>query len=76
MYAGYFFCSNCKLYQDAVSSGTASRVNRKSKHFKCTANHTDFTFPTHWLFEPDDLPATDSGFNRCRVSLPDCAVGN
>ena len=76
VYAGYFICSNCKLYEDAVSSGTASRVNRKSKRFKCTANHTDFTFPTHQLFEPDDLPAADSGFNRCRVSSPDCAVGN
>jgi hypothetical protein len=28
-----------------VPSGYGSRVNRDSRRFKCTANHTDFFFP-------------------------------
>jgi hypothetical protein len=40
LYQGFFFCSNCKLYEDAISSGGFSKkLNRDSRHFICQANH-------------------------------------
>ncbi len=49
LYSDYFFCANCKIYDDYASSGYARRIGRDSRRFKCTANHTDFFFPTDRL---------------------------
>jgi hypothetical protein len=58
-----FFCANCKSYDDYVSSGYSSRVNRDSRRFKCTANHTDFFFPTDQLI--DDNKSNHSSHGKC-----------
>jgi hypothetical protein len=58
-----FFCANCKSYDDYVSSGYSSRVNRDSRRFKCTANHTDFFFPTDRLI--DDNKSNHSSHGKC-----------
>jgi hypothetical protein len=44
-YSNYVFCSNCKLYEDALTSGLSKRIDQNSKRFQCTANHVDFCFP-------------------------------
>jgi hypothetical protein len=31
LYTGYFFCSDCKHFENAVTSGTASKIKRDSK---------------------------------------------
>lgn len=49
--AAYFFCANCKYYEDANTSGTSSNIRRNSKWFQCTANHFDFIFPTDKLLD-------------------------
>jgi hypothetical protein len=47
LYPDYFFCSNCKFFEDRLSSGTVHGLSkRNSKRNKCTVNHTDFFFPT------------------------------
>ncbi len=41
MYSDFFFCHNCKIYEDAVTSGaTRNIIKRESKHFACTSQHT------------------------------------
>lgn len=52
IYSDFFFCSNCKLYEDALSSGLSKRIVRNSKRFRCTAGHVDFIFPSHRLELP------------------------
>jgi hypothetical protein len=54
-----FFCALCKSYDDYVSSGYGRRVNRDSHRFKCTANHTDFFFPTDRLID-DNISSCSS----------------
>jgi len=40
-----------------VTSGESNRVKRNSTRFKCTANHTDFFFPTDRLYDDEhDVP--------------------
>jgi hypothetical protein len=48
LYPDHFFCSNCKNYEDCLSSGAIhGKLNRQSTRFRCTAHHTDFFLPTH-----------------------------
>lgn len=54
-YSDYFFCSNCKLNEDACSSGLNRRIDRNSKRFRCTANHIDFCFPTQCLIAVEQV---------------------
>jgi hypothetical protein len=55
IYSG-FFCANCKSYEDATSAGYGRKVKQNSARFKCTANHTDFMFPTDKLLvDIDDI---------------------
>jgi hypothetical protein len=54
MYSGYVFCANCKSYEDAMSAGYGRKVKQNSAQFKCTANHTDFMFPTEKLLDDID----------------------
>jgi hypothetical protein len=60
-----FFCANCKSYEDAMSAGYGRKVKRNSARFKCTANHTDFMFPTDKLLDDID------DFKRKSVSVED-----
>jgi hypothetical protein len=47
LYPDNFFCHPCKLYEDLISGGSLHGLaNRNSHHFKCTAEHTDYLFPT------------------------------
>jgi hypothetical protein len=48
------FCANCKSYEDAMSAGYGRKVKQNSAQFKCTANHTDFMFPTDKLLDDID----------------------
>jgi hypothetical protein len=47
---GFFFCSNCKSYEDAVSSGTATKLRKDSRHFCCTED-TSFTSTSATIIE-------------------------
>jgi hypothetical protein len=49
VYNDFFFCHNCKMYEDALSSGIHKNINRNSRRFRCTANHESHVFPTHRL---------------------------
>ena len=67
MYSDFFFCHNCKIYEDAVTSGaTRNKIKRESKRFACTAQHTDYRFPTHRLLKEDPIsvPPASSPFDR------------
>lgn len=47
LYPDYFFCSNCKLYEDTINCGAAhGLLKRNSNRYKCMASHADFFFPT------------------------------
>ncbi len=35
VYTGYFFCQNCQFYEDALTSGTCSKIKRDSRRFQC-----------------------------------------
>ncbi len=67
-----FFCSNCKSYEDALLSGTGTKIKRTSKHFRCTANHTDFMFPTHRIFgdafDDNVIVSSSPSCNACVVA--------
>jgi hypothetical protein len=66
LYNGYFFCSNCKFYEDAISSGGYSKkLSRDSKRFRRTANHTDFLIPTDRLIDDNcaNLPLAEKENN-------------
>jgi hypothetical protein len=53
IYPDHFFCHPCKMYEDLLLSGSLHGLaNRNSRHYRCTANHTDCFFPTH-LKVPD-----------------------
>jgi hypothetical protein len=60
---GYFFCSNCDLFDnEAISS---KKVKRTSNVFRCKAKHTSYTYPTDLLkngglFRPSKNPAARS----------------
>jgi hypothetical protein len=48
LYPDHFFCSNCKQYENCISTGSFhGNANRDSRHFRCTAKHTDYFLPTH-----------------------------
>ena len=59
IYNGFIFYASFKSYDDCVSSGYGTRVKRNSTSFKCTVNHTNFSFPTDWLI--DDYLTTSCG---------------
>ncbi len=65
LYEGFFFCANCKKYEDMLTSGCIGRVKRNSTRFKCTARHTDFMFPTHKIeVNVDRIRARDEAEKR------------
>ena len=45
IYKGYFFCSNCDLY-DTLTPDAKLRCNRNSVRLKCKADHQSRIFPT------------------------------
>ena len=45
IYPGYFFCEECKWWDDIQASGGNNRAKRDSAKFRCTAGHTSFVFP-------------------------------
>ncbi len=74
IYSDYFFCHNCKMYEDAVSSGEHHRIDRESRRYRCTANHTDFCFPTNQLLieQVNILPSTQSSCKENVVAEAAC----
>jgi hypothetical protein len=43
LYPDYFFCSNCKLYEDTINCGPAhGLLKRNSNRYKCMASHAFF----------------------------------
>ena len=46
-YSGYWFCNHCRLYEDALLSGTGSRIDPNGRRYRCQANHDPQSlFPT------------------------------
>ncbi len=71
LYHGFFFCSNCKLYEDAISSGGFSKkLNRESRRFRCQAKHTDLMFPTDRLVDDDNWKSSSRPINATNERLP------
>ncbi len=47
LYPDYFFCHNCKLYEDQLNAGVLHGLSRhNSNRHRCMAKHTDYLFPT------------------------------
>ena len=40
-----FFCSNCKFYENEISSGKTKKIKRDSHAYACQANHYDWVYP-------------------------------
>jgi len=40
-----FFCSNCKWYENEISSGKTKKIKRDSHAYACQANHYDWVYP-------------------------------
>ena len=46
IYPGYFFCQNCKWWDDNVRSGCTGNAKRTSQKFRCRASHDNWLFPS------------------------------
>ncbi len=56
LYPDYFFCGNCRKYEDCLKSGSLHGLaSRESFRFRCTANHTDYFLPTQRRKQPKGL---------------------
>jgi hypothetical protein len=68
VYNEFLFCANCTAYEDVLSSGSSTRIKRDLRRYKCTANHSNYFFPTDRLYdevllselEPRRNPNSDS----------------
>jgi hypothetical protein len=49
VYNDFFFCHNCKMYEDTLNSGLHKNVDRNSRRCRCTAKHENYFFPTDRL---------------------------
>ena len=76
LYSDYFFCANCKSYDDYASSGYARRIGRDSARFRCTANHADFFFPTDRLIEANSSTSRGGTSIVSRCSSKACSSYN
>jgi len=76
LYSDYFFCANCKAYDDYASSGSARRIGRDSTRFRCTANHTDFFFPKDRLMEANSSSSRGGTSFVSRCNSKACSSGN
>jgi hypothetical protein len=74
VYSDFFFCHNCKVYENAVTSGLLNgRISRNSRCYQCTAQHSDFCFPTHRLAVQQEVSNAHSFGEICMVEGSVCS---